>query len=584
MLKIMIAQYVELDLIWQKVKEDTEEHAAAEFKQGIQQNQLELLAAIRKLVGSKTRELVGRAVRKARKERLPVKKNMTPRNATEQTHVNPKEAPAGPTTGEKTSTSPAEISVVKPEPAPTPAPAPAPAPVVAAGTEGFPSNRKIVHEMALDGEFRLKEHKPSGLEAMIAETMKRAFFDKMKEDIENGDLVAWVPQMATTVKEKLLKLVDPKSAFHKLIQEALDIELIESQCRAGVYDHEKFFAFILWLLPKLCSPARDDEVKALGTDDLSFYDRLRRLLDLLEAMQLDYANYLLMASVRAIVPQAIPYERKHFTDDLQAGRITLTVTRRWLESSAKEVLAESSRRTSPNASGKHGLPSMLSIYNNAYIDLAFAFDPLDPKEIPETFHLDHERLHGIRETVRTLSLSSAILTTVKSLMRRDARTPWTSLKEKINALLAKHSPSDDSSTFATDLCQFIQETNAIPPATQQHIASAVTRILRTLTAPSGQLDAVVRVVFNRLKQFTRARLEAVSQKDRVQLATEAPNALASLGLVEQVDDVARLVEKIDRLGQLNRATYEEWYNEIIKEAIETAGKENGNETGGPDGN
>ncbi|CCG82635.1 IQ calmodulin-binding motif domain protein [Taphrina deformans PYCC 5710] len=71
LLEIMIAQYCELDLIYQIVKLDSDPIVATEYHTAIRDNQLQLLVRIRGIAGDETRNLVRSAVIAARRKRLP---------------------------------------------------------------------------------------------------------------------------------------------------------------------------------------------------------------------------------------------------------------------------------------------------------------------------------------------------------------------------------------------------------------------------------------------------------------------------------------------------------------------------------
>lgn len=188
LISTMIAQYAELDLIWQKVKDDTVEHVAADFREGIKENQLLLLVRIRRLAGERTRDLIRAAVKESRRTRLPrkEKRDMKPRTAPEEA------ADTAPVTTREALPSPPSSPVVARELA---------QPSFTVVEDGMMENRQIVHELALDREFRLKPRKRAGVEKMVHDQAHRAFWDTMQVDIDRGELEKWIPGLAKTVKE-----------------------------------------------------------------------------------------------------------------------------------------------------------------------------------------------------------------------------------------------------------------------------------------------------------------------------------------------------------------------------------------------
>jgi hypothetical protein len=530
----MIAQYAELDLIWQKVKDDTTGGVAEDFKQGIRENQLMLLVRIRRLAGERTRDLIRTAVRESRRTRLPKKEKMD---------TKPRELPSsGDSTVTTASTATAPSS---PSPPRSSAPLQQAEPQVgfhnvAAGSDRIMPNRQIIHELALDKDFRLQPWKRSRLEQVIEDSTKRAFWDIMRADIAEGKLEKWIPSLAETVRSKILRLLDPKGTFYRAVADSMDIELITQQCHAGSYDYEKLLAFVLDLLPRICSPARDDDVKALVEDKGDFISQLQKLLDVLEAMQLDHANFLLMVSAAQVVPEAVPYERRLFAADLEAGRTSLDQTRRWLVTAKGQLPAHSSPR---------------EVHIHAFLNLLFGLEPLKQEEIPETYHLDQVRLRETREILRNVILGGAIVLTVKTLLRRDVRGMWKELKTSVATLLPKSSSTQE---VAQGVRNFIQETTAMPASTLQAAQNAVTRILER-----GTSDPVVRVVCNRVRGFVKERLLATNSQDRVRLASTAGELLAGWGVGEWIGEVGGVVEKAAIWIAVDAGVSSEWYNQIL---------------------
>ncbi|KAI5809653.1 T-complex protein 11-domain-containing protein [Peziza echinospora] len=538
LLDLLVKTYTELDLIIYKMKDDLDA-VSMDYKEGIREQQLTLLVRIRQLAGDRTRPMIKKAVIAARKARFPKKQDHIPRGSVTETP--------------ETSTAPLPVATEHDQSAHSRAPEPR------AATEGpllmGLSNREIVHELALDKGFRLKPRKKSQLEEMVEAQAKRAFYDIMRQGIEKGDIEAWIPQMAQAIREKLLRLFEPTHSLYKVIESAFDIPLIRQQCRVGSYDYSKLFSWVLSLLPKICSPARDLVVQQLIQYDGDQLSQLDKLLDVLDLLILDQANFTLMQSAPILIPQAIPYERRTFASELESGKTSLTKTRNWIAKAREEKIAESVNRDPERENIQANLPSAESVYNHGFLSLTISLDELNSEEVPETFHLDIERLNGYRDSVRKIVLSSAAVLTVKNLLRRDVRQPWKSLKENVVLLMDK-----DYKVDPTKLISFLQETTALPPTVQTHLKSALTRI-----TSAAHTDPVVRLIFNRLRNFIAVRLDAQGSRQRVKLASAVSETLSSYGMEEQIEDVSELLESVERLAGYNRVTYQEWYDRILEE-------------------
>jgi hypothetical protein len=84
LIEIMLAQFIELELIWQTVKDDRAGGAADDYQQGIRKNQILLLARLKRLAGpDRAMQMVRDALKKAKREkkRAASSKQAIPRSA-----------------------------------------------------------------------------------------------------------------------------------------------------------------------------------------------------------------------------------------------------------------------------------------------------------------------------------------------------------------------------------------------------------------------------------------------------------------------------------------------------------------------
>ncbi|KAK6499623.1 hypothetical protein TWF481_009988 [Arthrobotrys musiformis] len=565
----MANQFVELDALWQKVKDDSEPQVAAEFKESIQENQMIILSRMKAIGGKKATEMLKKAVQKSRRRLHRKQADRKPRAVVSETASS---NPATQNLGIQAAMQQVEDGSKADEDS------------VLSSQTAFDddkrfklSNRQIAHELLLDRGFRFKERTKDQIYQTVEYQAKKAFYDLMREDIADGKFEKWVPSMAETVRQKLLRLVPSGSSVHQIISASIDIDLITQQCRAKTYDHVPFFNFVYSLIPKLCSPARDEACQALVNNispDQDYYiSRLERLLDFLELMQLDHANYQLMTAAPHIIPHAAQYEQHMFTEDLAGGRFDLSRTKTWLNATISERLAELASRDTEGVNHPRQQPSALSLVNQGYVTLLIHLNPLSSVVLPETFHMDGERVLNLYNDVNTVVVSSAILLTVKSLLRKDARTAWKGAREKAAQLMENPRLSSDAKADA--LVTFFKEDlgAGITDAQAGHIRPAVRRLFGNLENArkgdtSGLLaDPVVKVMLSRLKGFVLARLNALTPKDKVKLASGAVETLTSFGMAEQVAEIAGIVDSVLALATVNKECYWKWYSEIITQAV-----------------
>ncbi|KAK1078917.1 hypothetical protein LTR48_008291, partial [Friedmanniomyces endolithicus] len=209
----------------------------------------------------------------------------------------------------------------------------------------MPSNRVLTHELAIDKDYKLTD-----TQAALRDDLYRSICAAMKQGFEAGDGAQWTVSAAENVREKLLRMLKPGNSMYTLISESLDLSLIATQCRAGVFSYEGFFNFMANVLPKLCAPFRDEEIVALalqlqeqpspGDEVDAMINKLFKLLRAVDALSLDYTNFMIMNAAPTLIREAPGYEQRAFASDLAAGRITLTRTKRWWHAAQRALATE----------------------------------------------------------------------------------------------------------------------------------------------------------------------------------------------------------------------------------------------------
>ena len=548
LVKTFLDDFIELQKLWDKVKDSTEGGVAAQYREGIQLNQTHHVARIHRLVGrEKGMNLIRDALRELRKEQkrgMKAKpKDSVPRGASIAESVTGEPA-ASP---EQSRESDAEVSARLP---PTPrgdrdhlhA-------ALGRVMTSLPENRVIIHELAINKEFKIEQQAYTE----IRRSQMEQTYSMMRKSVREGHTTEWTIVMGNLVREKLLHLLPPGTSLHTLISESLDAKLMENQCRAGAFSYESFFSFMGTILPKICSPARDGDVKAFAEDKSDdFIDRLARLMSLIDLLYLDHSNHLLTISARSLIKEAPGYEQQAFARDLEAGKHTLDQTYTSWRAARATVLDELAKRDPENVNGppKAKPPR---IYIQSLVDLAISNAPF-PAKIPETLHLDRTRLQALRTKTFTLAALGAILLTAKNLLKRDSRSPW---KPEAERLLSTPSAELD----AARVLSVIESTHPLPPATKSQLTSTIKRNLEQADSQRFT-DPVPKLLFNRLKAHVLARLAATSAQDRVRLASGAGQSLASAGLVEFVGVVAGVVEELGVVAEVDMKAHGGWYDQI----------------------
>lgn len=564
LIETMVASFVSLDEIWQSVKDATVEEVANEYRTGIRDNQAILLSRIKKLAGpDKALSLIRKAIREGRRSRpkkRPAGETVRPRVAVDVSSGSPIEGETAAMQAEAASELAASGQAAQLESATQGHQAQSLSKVFTV----VPDNRVLVHELSIDKEYRI-DASPT---ADLRDALNRELCDAMRKGFEDGDSAQWTAAMAENIRAKLLRLLKAGNSMHTLISETLDPDYINQQCNQGLFSYEKFFGFIANILPKLCAPFRDAQVKELA-DELKeegelteMVEKLFKLLHVIDLLSLDYSNFLLMNAAPTLIKEATGYEQRMFAQDLEEGNITLDQTRRWWRSAAINMHTEADRRdpwAQPNPMNR---PTAHKIYARGLVDLAISVPPLRDTELPETLALDRARIARIREDALRITTIGGILLTAKNLLKRDVRSQWKPQANRMWEVLKDGYMKDP--TTPSKISSLLESSHNMPPSTRAQLSATVTRLLTQ--AESCKLsDPVTKVLFQRLKTHIFNRVSASSSGERVKAASTATEGLATTGLAEFVSQVADICEQLSRVGEVDRKAHGKWYEEIAEQ-------------------
>jgi len=574
LVQTMIAQFVELDAIWQTVKDDTDGDVAADYHAGIQYNKTMLLARLKQLVGpDKALATIRNAIRESRKATArPAKRrpsDIKPRAAVTQT--------VGEAAGSKSRALSIQLDDAQPSTTSTGQRVGLHASELQRVLQPIPDNRVLVHELAIDREYMVKPQ--DGLRQVV----NQAVFDTMRTDVEAGIGDRWVVAMAETIRERLLRLLTPGNSLHQLVTEVLDTTIIENQIRVGSFSYEKFFSFMATILPKLCAPFRDSDVRVLTEDQSNnpdMIDRLAKLMHAIDLLSLDYSNFLLAVNAPTLIAEGPGYEQRRFAQDLETGSITLAKTYRWWRLAKAKAVAEADRRTPDNVTTPGNRTNPGRVYIHGLVDLATGFGDLRDIDVPETLELDQARLSRLRDDIRKIVTISTILLTAKNLLKRDVRSQWKAEATRIWDLLSEsgltdqptstdnQTPTTSTDDLPTKILSTISAAHALPPSTKSLLAATTRRVVALYTqhtsAQKQPTDHVMKVLHQKLKSHILSRCLASSATDRVRAATDASSVLAAGGMSEFVARVGALVEEVVKVGEVDRKAHGGWYEEVAR--------------------
>jgi len=562
LIDMMVLQFVELDAIWQTVKDSTEEAVTASYREGIRENQLKLMVRIKRLAGAAHgKRLITNAIRESRKSRAKKPAGDSKPRATDSA------SSTSPVLGDLAGSERAVTSHLQTL---TPPATPLREEITHADelrTENsvLPDNRVVVHELALNKEYRIEME--DCLERRGA--VSRVVFDSMRREVQIGNSDPWVLAMAENIKGKLQRLLQPGNSLHTLIGEALDIKVVSRELQSGSFSYERFFSFMALILPRLCAPFRDEEVKSLVNSSLQqedVVDRLEALMRFIDLMQLDYANFMLQQSAPELIKHAISYEQKRFADDLDQGIHTLEITEQWWRSSRNKVLAEAARRDPEGINLPKNRPTPDKFYAQMLVDIFTSFSLSE--EIPETLRLDQKRINRTRSEILNIVACGAILIQCKNLLKRDVRSQW---KTEASRLLSVLEGAKTVEVARDGIQAALESSRSMPSATKAHIRDLVRRIVENTfeTASTGQAvtEPVMKLLLTRLRGHISSRLSAITASEKVRATSTATESLATQGLPEFVSSIGKIVDELGRVGVIDREAHAVWY-ELIAKKIE----------------
>lgn len=575
----MVASFVELDAIWQTVKDDTRGEVASDYREGIRDNQVMLLSRIRKLAGPDRADfLIKKAIRESRRRRP--KKRPT-------AEVRPRgvEAAGASQSGQQPTLDSATSDVEIPE---LTSPSPSGDIQLTKLFTPMPSNRVLTHELAIDKDYRLEDR-----HSALRDQLYQSICDNMKRGFEAGNATPWTVSAAENVREKLLRMLKPGNSMHTLITETLDLDSINRQCEQGIFSYDGFFQFMANVLPKLCAPFRDAEVKALAdflqgsnTELEVMIEKLFKLLRTVDALSLDYTNFMIMNAAPTLIREAPGYEQRMFAKDLETGIILLDKTRQWWRSSYGTIVAEADRRDPEGIRDPAERPKSHRVYAHALLNLAIEQGELREGMVPETLSLDLERLQTLRTHAVRVVIIGAILLNAKNLLRRDSRSQWKNEATRLWQLLSTNSydsnssnnsePDSDELSTAQKAFAVLETAHNMPPATKQQLLSTITRFFAQAAAVTSSRsrstsvrfsDPVLKVLFQRLKTHIGSRLFAVTSSERVRAASSASEALAAFGMPEFTAQVGTIVDVLEKVRDVDWKSHGVWHEEIFAELV-----------------
>ncbi|KOS22359.1 T-complex protein 11-like protein 2 [Escovopsis weberi] len=619
LIEVMLLQFVELDAILETVSTTSDPAAASVYRQSIQDSQLMLLVRIKRLAGpEKGKKLIAQAVHEARKTRKSKKQaaggDTKPRGVTDAAASSSSSSTTAAAAAADSSSGAAAAAAsttegLTPSSADDRGPLLTPPATPAAGrTQGskeqrggldksglnglLPDNRTVVHELAINHEYEIPSEDYVEQQAIATTVLYATMRDALRAD--DGDTVfSMFLITAAYMKDKLQRLLNPGNSLHDMVRDSLDPELARRQFSLGNFSYEKFFSFIGVLLPKLCAPFRDDEVRDLVQNKLEtgdLVDRLKAVHRFIDLMVCDYINYLLRLAAPQLIETSSQYEAKRFAEEMgghgdadadadadghhhhhhhyhqRRPQMKLDAALAAWRSAHGKVMAEVQKRDVEGINHPKSRPSGSRIYAQMLVDVFTQPTPIDPATVPEMLRLDEKRITEVSTMIQRIITAGAVLLQCKNLLKRDARSPWRAEAARIMAVLEAHHGSRDAPVAG--VMAALEAGRSMPTATRGHLRALVTKVLTasqdmSLNA-SEPREPVLRLLLARLRSNILARLASGSATEKIKAASTAGEKLATLGLSEFVEKVRHIADLLDKVGSVDRGAHSPWWDVVAE--------------------
>ncbi|KAK3885875.1 hypothetical protein Pcinc_009936 [Petrolisthes cinctipes] len=427
------------------------------------------------------------------------------------------------------------------------------------------SNMVLAHEIAVDRNFKLEKFDPpdNSMEKQVREVMHKAFWDHLGEELaQDPPSYTQALILLAEVKENLLDITLPHhTRLRQDIQDTLDADLIKQQAENGVLDFAQYSQCVLSVMARLCAPVRDETIRVLmrETDVVGVF---RGVMETLDLMRLDMANFTIQQIRPHIIAQSVTYEKKKFAEFLKTQNDGLELTRGWLLEHVEDGDLLVDYKGDPMALRT----TVSSIITRAYLSL---LSWPDSKLLPETVVLDGSRILELRDRLSQVCiLGSVVLVTMSSVGPLVTNPDAFKLKLKRNLCIILDPALSDSETMALmenvaeqvvkEVEDHLKENNrsALPASAKTALKSQVLEIKN----PEHRIRALIS---KRSMEFIGTLMSSTTARP-----VQMPPGLSSLQ-----EELAHICGTLLRLVSHNRSVFGEYYAEILTNHIKACKEE-----------
>lgn len=426
------------------------------------------------------------------------------------------------------------------------------------------SNMVLCHEIAVDKDFKLEKVEPPdhSLHKQVKEIIHQAFWDVLRDQLkEEPPKYTQAMVLLAEIKEGLTSMLMPQhTKLRSQINEVLDLELIKQQVEHEALDFHYYAHYIVSVMGRICAPVRDDKIREL-TATTDVVPLFKGILETIDLMKVDMANFTIQQFRPLIQQQSIEYERKKFQEFLETQTDGLQFTKLWL----RQTFEKFCESQDLNGNRSAAVPKILT---NAYVDLLVW---KGQQMMPETLLIDQSRFLNLRDKVSMATLVGSVvlvtLSTVGPALQGLAEFKDT-LKQHLHVLLegvAIDSEVELQARLPNVAEQVVKEVNSALekhgfPVLNESKAEAVRGQVQGIVSPDHSVRKLIR---SRILEFIE---QAISS------STASPIKIPP-GLSVLQSELAHVTGQFLRLVAHNRAVFFEHYSDIITSFLQESCKE-----------
>ncbi|CAD6192224.1 unnamed protein product [Caenorhabditis auriculariae] len=423
-------------------------------------------------------------------------------------------------------------------------------------------NLELIHEIAVDENFKIPDVPTNPIEKAVKENMYKAFFDLLREDLAKQPPV-YTNLLSHIMEIKMLILNDLLLPSHQRLREQIETMFDEERIKESLleenFDFKQVAGQIIDILLRMCAPARDERIHELRkeSDPIKI---LSGLFEMIELMKNDLTNYQLSKNRAEIENYSARYELREFQKLYTEYPDGPPKVREWIcesyelmekveKTEEQEIQAKRERRDN-----EIDEQLLIDVTSKGFVTLVQSENP-DP--FPETLSLDRGRISRLSEKfLQIIITASSVLVTCGVAGRQIAESEdfKTTLKnhliviandideknlvEKLEAMGEQCAKEAHDTASKVDVVWDEDKTKAV-----KHQISAL----------ADEDNPVRAIVFKRVSEFVESILRS---------PTMVPNRLLP-GLSIVQNELFAFTAKYLRLCEHNRRSYNSLYYEIL---------------------